>query len=223
MTIIVCLKASNSVIVAADSRSTKSSAASNKTVLLSGQTRKIHGISSVHSLISASSGLANIGQEPWSQIMNDFKKQMSEKYQSNFDINCGVKEIYCFINQATSRAPASAGSCAGGNTFLVAGWDKKSEAPTIWKIERLGDERLFEFPIQISPAANTVFIDWFGDTDNLQEYKKKWTTKYDANMDQDDAMEFAKTCIEDGIHSLQRDGGDICTAGLVRRDAVPAP
>lgn len=65
MTLIVCLKAAESVVMAADSRSTKSILGQDSRELLSDETIKVHKVTGSHKYLTAICGTAQINKEPW--------------------------------------------------------------------------------------------------------------------------------------------------------------
>ena len=211
MTIIVCFKATDCVVIAADSRTSIGASVSNNS------TQKIHLTGS--SLATTSCGLARVNGKPWSCIMPEFVP----KKTCPADI---VDELRDFLDKIIGSVKKNNfGACRGGNKFLAACYD--GSGFSVYKIERCDDDRKFNDKTCISNASSQSFITFLGDTSDLCEFIKSLEIEYlnKINLNPIDAVNFAENCIKEIIKNARKTktksiGGNFISICVVMKNST---
>lgn len=194
MTLIVCLKAQGCIVIAADSLTTSASGKVFKST-----TKKIHMIESNAATVGC--GLARVKGVYWGDV---FKKYTKAPAGTNFTgLTTHLKSFLTSIIQTVPRN--NVGACAGGNTFLLAGYDPYSAGMIISEITRHNDNRIFDsFTPIVSCSLAQNYISWHGDTESVGMHIALRTMRYSDKMFTYQAMEFAIDAIRDGIKAHKK-------------------
>lgn len=197
MTLIVCLKADNCIILAADSLTTKTRGG-----VVSRNTKKIHKIAMNAAV--AVCGLAKVNNHNWEYHLASYKSSNAPAAL----ISAKNQKLKNFLDSIMSKTnPSNHGACSGGNTFLLAGYDQISRGMFISEITRVGDRRFFESDTPIvSCALATSHISWHGDTNSIATFIAMRTMNYSDKMSKNQALEFALDAIRDGIRAHSKPG-----------------
>lgn len=208
MTLIVCLKAKDCIVVAADSLTSIGGK------IVSCTTEKLHQVAT--DAVTANCGLSRVQGASWQAILTQFPAP-----PSGTAISATIFQLQAFLDGVIGQVPkGNIGACQGGNTFLLAGYDIANSGMAVTKLPRIGDRRQFEATVTVSNAASHNYIEWIGDTTPVSSYIKSRTALYVPDMQQKAAVDFAVTAIIDGItaslaagnHTI---GGEFVSVALV--------
>jgi len=213
VTLILCLKARDCIVISADSLTSLGGK------IVSCTTEKLHQVGT--DAVTVSCGLSRVNDKGWGTILADFPAP-----PKGTAIAATVSRLQAFLNEIIGRVPKSnVGACQGGNTFLLAGHDVANSGMAVTQLTRLGDRRQFEAATTVSNASDHDYIEWIGDTTPVSTYIASKTALYDPDMPQDAAVEFAIKAIIDGIaaslaagnHTI---GGEFVSVALVSASNV---
>ncbi|WP_336764003.1 hypothetical protein [Asaia sp. VD9] len=213
MTLIVCLKAEDCIVFAADSLSSRGDA------IISCTTQKLHAVA--QDAVIASAGCSRVLGRNWQEILADFSQ-----LRSGTDPSITTSELQQFLGKVIGEVPRDIhGACRGGNTFLLAGYGVASPGMVVNKLTRVSDLRYFEPVKTVSDAASDNYIEWIGDTEKVSGYTRAKNALYIPNMAKDVAVNFAIAAINEGIaaslavgnHTI---GGEFVSVALVSAGQV---
>lgn len=214
MTLIVCLKARDSIVVAADSLTTNSSGH-----VFSKQTNKIHKFG--QKAATAGCGLARVSGKCWDVIFHSNHTQVSRTKFSKT-----VTNLRNFLDSEIQKVPRNHyNACNGGNTFLLAEYNPYVNGFVVSELKRIGDRRAFETPTSIlSYSTEPNFITWRGDIKNITTFIKLRSKLYSSKMSTPQAIDFAYKSILGGLKakpsSKKTIGGDFITICVVSNKRV---
>lgn len=208
MTLIVCLKARDCIVIAADSLTSLGKK------IVSCTTEKLHQVAA--NAVAVGCGLSRVQGIGWRAILVDFPAPLN-----GTAIAATGSQLQAFFDGVIGRVPkGDVGACRGGNTFLLAGHDVANLGMAVIRLTRLGDRRQFEAATMASNESDHDYIEWIGDTTPVSTYIGRKTALYVPNMPQNAAIEFAIAGIIDGItaslaagnHTI---GGEFVSVALV--------
>ena len=191
MTLIVCLRAQECVVFAADTLTNVSGRVQNcKTV-------KVHKLSD--RTVVAGCGWAGMPLRKWHDVFKGFKPPAAAG-GTLANLSAMLGAIKASLDGLVSLPRRNdIGACRGGNTFLAAILDPASGDIAVEKFTRVGDARAFPLSVTASPAVQTNYIEFIGDTHHLQGHIAAVRGSYVAGMSRADAIIFAKDAIKDAI------------------------
>lgn len=213
VTLIVCLKAIDCIVIAADSLTS----IGNR--IVSCTTKKLHKVAP--DAVTAGCGLARVHGNNWQQILGCFPVQPSSTVFATT-----LSNLNSFFDKIIGQVSKSnIGACKGGNTFLLAGYDAANSGMAVGKLTRLGDRRQFEPVTMVSRASNQNYIEWIGDTTAVVDHIEVINALYVPSMEQQVAVDFAIDAIIGGITASQNAGnhtigGDFVSVALVSNGSV---
>lgn len=213
MTLVVCLKARDCIVISADSLTSLGGE------IVSCTTEKLHQVGTA--AVTVGCGLSRVQGIGWGPLLANFRAPPNDTA-----IAVTVSQLQAFLNEIVGRVPRSnVGACQGGNTFLLAGHDVANSGMAVARLTRLGDRRQFEAATTVSNASDHNYIEWIGDTMPVSTYIATKTAQYVPDMSQDAAVDFAIKAIIDGIaaslamgnHTI---GGEFVSVALVSASNV---
>lgn len=208
MTLLVCLKASDCIVMAADSLTTLKGQVKSTTTI------KVHRLDS-HAA-ACGCGLARVNNEDWATIIG----------REKFTRGSEELELENALTKAVDAVDKSNhGACKGGNVFLVGVYDESTKGFIIHKLTRHNDFRYFEGPENVSPVTDANFIEYLGDTDKILSEINNFKTNYKAGMSQSDAIDFAVSTLRQGrdaalLAGVTTIGGDFIYVAVISKDGV---
>lgn len=213
LTLIICLKAQDCVVMAADSLTTRGDTTTSCT------TEKLHQVGPES--VTAGCGLSQVMGMDWRTLLAKFPPLPTG---SAFDDV--LTRLHGFLDDAISRIPTNmVGANRGGNTFLLAGHHDPCSGTVVARLTRGNIDRQFQEPMIASDPSNLAYIDWIGDLTAIEAYISNRTSIYKPGMSEDDAVDFAVSAIKDGIRaSVQAGnrtiGGEIISVAVVKSGHV---
>lgn len=208
MTLIVCLKARDCFVIAADSLTSRGQNTLNSATV------KLHQVGP--NAVVASCGLARVGGKYWDEILSGFTPS-----GAGTSLATTSNDLQIFLSGIIGAVPKNnVNACQGGNTFLLAGYDPATSCFGGSKLRRIGDRRAFEPIINHSIPPSGYYIEWVGDTPSIMKYIEEKNKYYQADMSQKDAVTFAVNAIRGGIAASQAAGkttigGDFIQVAIV--------
>ncbi|MBL7234896.1 hypothetical protein [Komagataeibacter oboediens] len=208
MTLIVCLKARDCFVIAADSLTSRGQNTLNSATV------KLHRVGP--NAVVANCGLAMVGGKYWDGILSGFTPS-----GTGTPLATTSNDLQIFLSGVIGGVPKNnVGACAGGNTFLLAGYDSAASCMGVSKLRRIGDRRVFEERMNYLIPSSCYYVEWLGDTTSIMKYINKKTKCYHADMSQQDAVTFAVNAIRGGITASQAAGkttigGDVIQVAIV--------
>lgn len=218
MTLIVCLKAKDCVVFAADSLTTKKKYGTDEIVEVSSETIKSHDIQ--NRAVAAGCGMSRIQGRYWSDIIAGFSPEASEG-----DFLALTRDFREFVNREMTVLGPDPSARQGGNTFLLAGFDGTQGGMVVSEVIRNTIDKQFQAERVISSASSPSYIEFIGDKDKISEYIEVCKSKYVPGMERDEAEEFAIDAIISGIsaakgHGVTSIGGDFVLVATVDQTSV---
>ncbi|MGR0188402.1 hypothetical protein [Azospirillum aestuarii] len=213
MTLIVCLKAKDCIVIAADSLT------SLGRKIVSCTTEKLHNVAT--DAVTAGCGLSRVQGTGWQAILAGFPAP-----SPGTAFATTVLQLQAFLEGIIGQVPkGNVGACQGGNTFLLAGHDVVNSDMAVARLTRLWDRRQFEPATMDSHASSHNYIEWIGDTTAVTAYIASKTALYVPDMPPKDAVDFAVGAITGGItaslaagnHTI---GGEFVSVALVSAGSV---
>lgn len=208
MTLIVCLKAKDCIVIAADSLTSRGGK------IFSCTTEKLHQVAT--DAVTAGCGLSRVMGAGWHSILSNFSTP-----PSGTGIAVTALQLQAFLGEVMGQVPKNnIGACQGGNEFLLAGYDVVNSGMATMKLNRIDDQRQFETAAMASDVTNHNFIEWIGDKKPVETYIANMTSRYVPGMSPDAAVKFAIDAIIGGIsaslaagnHTI---GGEFVSVALV--------
>lgn len=220
MTLIVCLKALDCVVMAADSLTTRGRTVTSCTTV------KLHRIGV--EAVTAGCGLSQVMGQDWGTVLSQFPLAASGTPLANV-----AADLKAFLEAAIARFPRNnVGATQGGNEFLLSGHDAAGPGVAVTRLVRKNMDYLFQAPVPASPATAPSFIEWIGDRASVEGHIVSTNARYAPGMTEAVAIDFAVTAIRDGIlasivagnHTIGGDFVDyaVVRAGSATRSRVPS-
>lgn len=199
MTLIVCLKAQDCIVFAADSITTVQKNGADSVEVVSCDTRKLHSLSGL--AIAAGAGTARIRGRYWSDRISGFAPSAATIGLADL-----AQEFKSHLNVQMAEVSNDVGARIGGNTFLIAGFDSSSGGFAVLKTVRGYVHKEFGDLAVVSDAGSSGYIEFIGDTEGLATHIAQVTSAYVPTMDRKQAELFAVKAISDGILAAQAAG-----------------
>lgn len=219
MTLIVCLKAQNCVVLAADSLTTRGGTVTSCT------TAKLHQIGV--EAVTAGCGLSRVIGQDWHEMLDAFPQAAAETPFTTL-----VCHLNAFLESMIARIPRqNFGANRGGNTFLLAAPDHSGVGMAVAQLTRTNIDYSFQAPSTASSASDDRYIDWIGDVDVVAAHRATVEAAYVPGMSEADAIRFAVAAIRDGIvasvaagnHTIGGDIVSVAVVGVGRADIFQVP
>jgi hypothetical protein len=213
VTLIVCLKAKDCIVMAADSLTSLGGK------IVSCTTEKLHRVAT--DAVTASCGLSRVQGAGWRAILANFP---APPHGTAFAAT--VSQLQAFLDGIIGQVPkGNVGACQGGNTFLLAGHDVANSGMAVTRLTRLGDRRQFAPATTASNVSSLNYIEWIGDTTAVLTYIASKTALYVPGMPPNAAVNFAVDAIINGITASlaagnQTIGGEFVSVALVSAGSV---
>ena len=208
VTLIVCLKAENCIVMAADSLTSLGGK------VVSCTTEKLHRVAT--DAVTAGCGLSRVQGAGWQAILANFPTlPLGTAFAAT------VSDLQAFLDEIIGQVPTSnAGACRGGNTFLLAGHNATNSGMEVAMLTRLGDRRRFEPVTTVSSVSSHNCIKWIGDKASVSTHIVSTCALYVPDMSPNAAVKFAVDAIIGGItaslavgnHTI---GGEFVSVALV--------
>lgn len=218
MTLIVCLKAQDCVVFAADSLTTVTKYDSGKTEALDCNTVKLHSIT--NRAVMGGCGMSRIQGEYWSSLITRFSPAAP-----NGDFVGLTGEFRTFVDEQLKCISNDPGARAGGNTFLLAGFEAGAGGMIVSKVTRTLVGKTCDVETIVSDASSPHYIEFIGDISPISEYLSQVEENYVPSMDRGDAENFAFNAIVNGITAARAQeiatiGGHTVVVATVDQNAV---
>jgi hypothetical protein len=208
LTLIVCLKAQDCVVLAADSLTTRGGTVTSCT------TEKLHRIGV--EAVTAGCGLSRVMGQDWSGMLDAFPQAAAETPFTTL-----ASHLNAFLESMIARIPRHhIGANRGGNTFLLAAPNHSGAGMAVARLTRINIDYRFQAPSIASSTSDDRYIDWIGDVDVVAAHRAAVEAAYAPGMSEADAIDFAVAAIRDGIaasvaagnHTI---GGDLVGVAVV--------
>lgn len=208
VTLIVCLRAQGCVVFAADSLTSVNGRVENC------ETIKVHKLSDRG--VAAGCGWAGRKLRKWQAVFEEFAPPVGAD-GTPASSGALIGALRTSLDSLVGLpARNEIGACRGGNTFLAATVDPASGDLSIDRIARRNDDREFDQPVPESPAGQSHYIEFIGDTDSLQAHIAGVKAGYAAGIPEAAAVAYATDAIKNAIPIAQNAGVQSIGGDFVR-------
>lgn len=204
MTLIVCLRAQGCIVFAADSLTTYASRHGSCRAF------KLHKLSN-HAAV-AHCGWAGTQARNWRDVFKAFKPPVPTGGRPASPGSL-LGALQVALDGLVNIPRSNVRACAGSNTFLAATLDPSTGDLALECITRHDDDRKFNASVPESPAGQTNYIRFLGDTGSLQAHIATVTATYSAamaqapaGMSEAQAITFARDAIKNAIPIAKQAG-----------------
>lgn len=194
MTIVVCVKNGNDLVLASDSLSTVGGQ-----VAQNGTVKIFLPLNQGARAAASSAGSSLYGDDPIADVFINGFLEFSSLAPGKFDHLKFVEDIRTLIETTLNNLKVSAQYLrryGSGNTFLVAAFSEKDKGFYVYRVERVSSNKTCEPAVALSSPEDKTCIAVIGDLEPNEIKSLESLFAQEVTSDDFNAADFARSCVQ---------------------------